>query len=311
MYFHFSSQPPDLSDCTKLEIRYYPSTLEYFLPNPKLTSVLSEEEKTYVESLKVLTISHEERIDSLAAQISQGSYDGRCPRRTYSYNRPVQVVCYRGDERLTSFTKIIDLIVAEDGRRFRYPKGLPDLEIIEPAEMRPFRLRFACADHMLWLRTAGSPVHRYLRRDLFHKDAKRYPAPEEWCDVVLLEWREQSAIDPQDAGRRLQAEQWVARQFACPSGSARGLEQPYAEPSLTKSELAVLRSHYAMNPDWEPGSPPDTVLLFETKAGWNQHGGAELFTFDNHDPRGGCVLLNDGTVKFIRTEDELRRLRWK
>ena len=53
------------------------------------------------------------------------------------------------------------------------------------------------------------------------------------------------------------------------------------------------------------------VLLFETKAGWNQHGGPELFTFDNHDPKGGHVLLKNGTVKFIRTEDELRQLRWK
>jgi hypothetical protein len=53
------------------------------------------------------------------------------------------------------------------------------------------------------------------------------------------------------------------------------------------------------------------VLLFETKAGWNQHGGPELFTFDNHDPKGGCVLLNDGTVKFIRTKEELHQLRWK
>ena len=26
---------------------------------------------------------------------------------------------------------------------------------------------------------------------------------------------------------------------------------------------------------------------------------------------GGCVLLNDGTVKFIRTKDELHVLRWK
>ena len=76
------------------------------------------------------------------------------------------------------------------------------------------------------------------------------------------------------------------------------------------------------------------VLLFETKAGWNQHGGPELFTFDNHDTEGiapdvlpslqrssggGCVLLNDGTVKFIRTpvlseaegKEELHALRWK
>jgi len=53
------------------------------------------------------------------------------------------------------------------------------------------------------------------------------------------------------------------------------------------------------------------VLLFEAEAGWNQHGGPELFTFDNHDPRGGCVVLKDRTVKFIRTEEKLRQLRWE
>ena len=66
-----------------------------------------------------------------------------------------------------------------------------------------------------------------------------------------------------------------------------------------------------MNPNCRPDSSGDAVLLFETKAGWNQHGGAELFAFDNHDPKGGCVLLNDGTVKFIRTEEELGALRWE
>jgi len=40
-------------------------------------------------------------------------------------------------------------------------------------------------------------------------------------------------------------------------------------------------------------------------------GAQELFTFDNHAPRGGCVLLNDGTVKFIRTKEEFHQLRWK
>ena len=53
------------------------------------------------------------------------------------------------------------------------------------------------------------------------------------------------------------------------------------------------------------------VLLFETKAGWNRYGGRELFTFENHDPRGGMVVLNDGKTEFIRTEEELRQLRWK
>jgi hypothetical protein len=66
-----------------------------------------------------------------------------------------------------------------------------------------------------------------------------------------------------------------------------------------------------MNPSCSYNSPADVVLLFEAKDGWNQHGGPELFTFDNHDPKGGLVLLNDGTLKFIRTEEELKQLRWK
>ena len=45
-----------------------------------------------------------------------------------------------------------------------------------------------------------------------------------------------------------------------------------------------------MNPACKPDSSFDTVLLFETRPGWNQHGGRELFTFDNHNPKGGLVL---------------------
>jgi hypothetical protein len=66
-----------------------------------------------------------------------------------------------------------------------------------------------------------------------------------------------------------------------------------------------------MNPSCTPGSPADTVLLFEAKTGWNQHGGPEMFMFEHHEPRGGLVLLNGGTVKFIRTEEELKQLRWE
>ena len=43
----------------------------------------------------------------------------------------------------------------------------------------------------------------------------------------------------------------------------------------------------------------------------NVNGRPEFFTFDNHEPAGGCILLNGGTVKFIRTEGELQTLRWK
>lgn len=79
------------------------------------------------------------------------------------------------------------------------------------------------------------------------------------------------------------------------------------------------KCHYAMNINWAPDAPPDMVFLFEANGGWNQCGGPELFSFNNHIPRGGCVLLNDGsmetgkepTILFIRTGEELKQLRWK
>jgi hypothetical protein len=108
---------------------------------------------------------------------------------------------------------------------------------------------------------------------------KDYPRPSDWCDAISSAY-------------------W--------SFDKEQLLGPYRCPNVAKS-----RCHYAMNPGCRFDSPPDLVLLFETKAGWNRHGGPSLFTFDNHEPRGGLVLLNDGTVKFIRTEDELKRLRWK
>jgi hypothetical protein len=87
--------------------------------------------------------------------------------------------------------------------------------------------------------------------------------------------------------------------------------RPYICPAVGEGKSYLAKSYYAMNPNCKQDSVLDMVLLFETKAGWNQHGGPELFTFDNHEPKGGCVLLNDGTVKFIRTKEELQQLRWK
>jgi len=109
--------------------------------------------------------------------------------------------------------------------------------------------------------------------------SKAYERYGQWCDAV---WRSRQESNPDPS--------YVKSPFECPSAHV---------------------CHYAINPNCKPDSPADTVLLFETKPGWNQHGGPELFTLDNHDPKGGCVLLKDGTVKFIRTEEELKQLRWK
>ena len=71
--------------------------------------------------------------------------------------------------------------------------------------------------------------------------------------------------------------------------------------------------NYAMNKDAAglgPSALHDVVLLFETSPGWNQAGGAESLTTDNHQGDGCNVLFVDGHVEFVRMQ-ELDRLRWK
>ena len=172
-------------------------------------------------------------------------------------------------------------IETEDRYRLNYARGLNSLKVLV-LPTRPFTLRVDCAADLkdLWHRFR---VYPYAQRpaDGTSTEPGRapYPAPAEWCDSITRIYGKGWEM----LGRRL---------FVCPSAGEG-------------------KSHYAMNPKCRSDSLPDTVLLFETRPGWNQHGGPELFTFDNHDPKGGLVLLNDGTVKFIRTEVELKQLRWK
>ena len=81
-------------------------------------------------------------------------------------------------------------------------------------------------------------------------------------------------------------------------------EEVFVCPSAGKG-----RCHYALNVS-SSDSHPRLVVLFETKAGWNQVGGPELLTTDNHNGKGCNVLFNDLTVEFVKTE-ELAKLMWK
>ena len=101
----------------------------------------------------------------------------------------------------------------------------------------------------------------------------KYPPADQWCEVIV----NYSKIDK--------------LALSC--------------PTIRKEQ-----SNYAINPNCKPNSPPDTVLLFETKGGWNQQGGPELLTTENHKGKGSNILFNDGTVKFVGTE-ELETLKWK
>jgi len=91
----------------------------------------------------------------------------------------------------------------------------------------------------------------------------KYPIVDKWCDLLK--------------------EYVPEKVFVCPSAGEG-------------------RCHYAINPNCEPNSPGDIVLLFETKGGWNQFGGPELLTADNHMGKGCNVLFNDGHVEFVHPE---------
>jgi hypothetical protein len=261
-----------LSGCTRIEVRYPRSTLEYFFPSSDLESVLSPEEKEYIQSIEFFTIKDPERIKAFTHDVSLGSYNGRLWGRFFDAT-PVVVDCYCDNKHMASLMVCKNLIATKNKRNFKYPIGLPDLKTIEPEEMQPFKLRFQCGLNMQTIYTSGP---------LYLREVSSYSEPTDWCNAVMRDRTNTSYV----------SEERMRGHLKCPTAGEG-------------------KCHYAMNPHCEPNSPPDTVLLFETKADWNQHGGPELFTFDHHDPKGGCVLLNDGTVKFVRTKEELQQLRWK
>jgi hypothetical protein len=159
-------------------------------------------------------------------------------------------------------------------------EGFPSLKKLTP-QIQAIDLRTRCANNLKnqWYRFRFYNIRKAMRQnDPSIRNKTIYPIVTEWCDAMV--WGSNASS------------KWYKKYHVCP-GAEEG------------------ENHYAMNPNCKPDSPPDMVLLFETKAGWNQHGGPKLFTFDNHEPKGGCVLLNDGTVKFIRTQEELQQLRWK
>lgn len=114
-----------------------------------------------------------------------------------------------------------------------------------------------------------------------------YPEPNIWCDLLL----KNGLIEKDD--------------FICPEVKFRWERQFLPLPIPVNR-----KSYYAMNPNCEPNSPPDTVLLFEFKGGWNKSGGPELLTTQNH--LGLChVLFNNGDVERIHKSEDITALKWE
>jgi hypothetical protein len=108
----------------------------------------------------------------------------------------------------------------------------------------------------------------------------KYPTPEKWCDLLMKH------------GNLVEGS---FRSRCVPEGPCN-----YA----INKNLQEMDYRY---------TPSDIVVLFETKPGWNQSGGPEILTTDNHNGKGCNVLYaNKDTllVKFVKTED-LDDLKWE
>jgi len=264
--------PPDLSYCNRIEIQYQPSMLEYFFPNTGQQDLLSPAEKNFLQSLKTVDVEDQKHLKALAHEVSLLSFIGT-KRGTITAPRMAHITCFYNDKRLTSFS----IYVSQWSGAFIRTENMHRFSCLSGL---PSLKMLTPQIQPFELRVKCSDKLRtlYSRLDSLYSNKKKYPVSK-WCDATIRALSRDFSYD------------YIINLFKCPSAD-KG------------------KCHYAMNPNCKPDSPSDMVLLFETKAGWNQHGGPELFTFDNHEPKGGCVLLNNGTVKFIRTKEELHQLRW-
>ena len=87
--------------------------------------------------------------------------------------------------------------------------------------------------------------------------------------------------------------------------------EDFSEKVLKCPDDKVGPCSFAMNPNCKSAlASSDFVLLFETKPGWNQHGGPELLNPNNHFMKGCNILFNDGHVQFVEPQD-FNNLKWK
>lgn len=105
----------------------------------------------------------------------------------------------------------------------------------------------------------------------------KYPTSDKWCDLLL------------------QGDYVTKEQFKCP----RDQKGPCSY-AINKNIVGMKLSDV----------PSDCVVLFESTPGWNQVGGPEILTTENHGGKGCNVMFCDFDVEFVKTE-KLGKLKWK
>ena len=280
--------PPDLSACTRVEVHYTYGALDYFFGlSPMLERMLSEEEQQWARSFDKWTVTDQSQISAFADQIRQGDDRGIITGKILA--KPVDIACYRGRKRVASFSIYPPMpTLIANGHRFSYPPGTPILRDLDPPALAPLIARWECA-----MKLDKLPFGRHWQGP----ERSPCPDPNQWCDEIVRAMRRMHTTHYREDGKRKRQypDRLIATRFTCPAihprTDANGVYSPADETDPSSRPADGWVSDYAMNSNCRDGSPDDMVFLFESKPGWNQHGGPELFTFDNHDPKGGVCAV--------------------
>jgi hypothetical protein len=273
---HSQARLSDMFDCNRIEVVFESSAFEYLtrLIGRDEPFLFSPTEKKFLKSLKKTVCDDRDTIFAYAYNLRNGIHTGTGEGRA-KYR--TQVIGYKDDEKILSY-KISD--------------GAPLINkgslLAESGDSYSFQGGFPTFPAVMEKELGPYLMRSYcaVKLGFFGGDLidlvmnTKRPKLSEWCDV----------IGQRMLGLGLPATKSQGGIFECPGAKT---------------------SHFALNAHCTAGSPSGTILLFESKPGWNQRGGPELFSMDNHKPKGGHVLLKDGTMMFVRSYEELKRLHWK
>jgi len=229
------------------------------------------ERKQTKQQLRQFEVTDRDLIDNFAAAMTQARYVRRSPFVATAAQKYTTIKLCKDSRFLASFGIISgDIIAAGPVGLYTTSASRLWLKVAEMSK-HPLGPRFRCQEN---LKKLGEALATF--RNLTEG---RYPPADSWCDSLLAEpVMEQAELN------------LTVEVFICPSAPDAGC-------------------HYALNPNCEPNSPDDTVLLFEASVGWNQHGGPELLETNHHAPAGANILFNNGAVRFI-TKTDIPALKW-
>jgi hypothetical protein len=154
-------------------------------------------------------------------------------------------------------------------------------------------------------------IYKVIQR--YGEQKGKYPASEKWCDELVERMNlPDFFLFCGAAGDPLYYDTMDSNAVPNLGGGRRLLSEEIDVNGQRHYFYQFKWSHYAFNPNAEPNSPGDVVLLFSTKGGWNRFGESEIFCAENYKGIGrvgGYVLFNNGNVKFVKP-NEILKLNW-